>query len=574
MKASGVVFDAGEVSGWEDLETLTRALEERRAVAAGSLWGASQSVVLAALCQRAQGPWLVCVSTESEAESFCLDLEAFGAQPVLFASRERTGGGSGGLDMDSVRRRLQVAAELSGPPEKRPRLIVASILSLLQPIPNPEELERERVEVAKGEKLDLENLLRRMVKAGYSRQPLVERPGEVSLRGDIFDIFPLTSDLPLRIELFDDEIESLRWFDPDLQTSVDTVESAQISLASDAGGVEDGDGTQPIAAIAPTTVWVEVEPLRIEDRAEGLRIQSASHQRALAQLRSAVREHRRVSLQSLPSKDLNFDTRSVQALSSGIRLAPALLREAAADGTRVIVACRTDAEQHRFGQVLAESGGGEGIETRVGQFSKGFRLPAAHLVVVNHRELAGIAGAQRRTPKNVHKSRALQSFFELRTGDYVVHAVHGLALYRGLELMERGGGQEEHLHLEFSDGVSLFVPACRIDLVQRYIGSGGSARGKKSRSAVMPPLDKIGGQSFRKRRDKVQRALFDLAAELLEVQAKRELHRRDPWQADLELMKGHDRFLPLYRHGRPGPGFQGDRSRHDRPASDGPPVVR
>src|SRR5262249_6677324 len=160
------------------------------------------------------------------------------------------------------------------------------------------------------------------------------------------------------------------------------------------------------------------------------------------------------------------------------------------DGTRVLVLCRTDGEQHRFATVLDEAGGVERVDVAVGSIARGFRYPALQLVVVDHHELVGLVGARRVAPaKQAYRTRALQSFFDLKPGDFVVHAVHGLALYKGLERMTRGGGEEEHLHLSFADEVSLFVPATRIDLVQRYIGSGGAA----------PALDKIGGQSFRKR---------------------------------------------------------------------------
>jgi transcription-repair coupling factor (superfamily II helicase) len=544
---SSALVDAGALPSHPGLEQLLQALRTRESVAAGGLWGASQALILASLCRRAQGPWLALVSTEAEAEAFVEDLEAFGAEPALLAAREETVHGSrepgrrtAEVDVDSVRRRLQVAQELAGAPERRPRLIVASVLSFLQPIPDPQVLERERLELARGQRLDLEALLRRLVDHGYSRQPLVERPGEVSLRGDIFDIFPLAADLPVRVELFDEEVESLRRFDPVLQTSVETLESVALSLASDPGGVEDGGGVLPVTLLAPTTVCVEIEPLRVEDRAEGLRIQSASHQRALLALRQAFAQRRRLALQSLPARELGsvqFETRSIQALTAGIRQAPELLREALRGGARVIVACRTPAEEHRFRQVLEEAGGVEGLETRVGGVSKGFRLPALQLVLVNHRELAGLTGARKASsPRGVHKTRALQSFFELKPGDFVVHAVHGLALYRGLQRMARGGGEEEHLHLEFAEEVSLFVPASRVDLVQRYIGSG-STLGKKKGALPMPALDRIGGQTFRKRREKVERALFDLAAELLEVQAKRELNKRRPWVADAELVR-------------------------------------
>ncbi|HUR26643.1 MAG TPA: CarD family transcriptional regulator, partial [Planctomycetota bacterium] len=489
------------------IAALARLLEQRRTVAAGGLWGASQALCLAALALRAQGPWLAVVSTEAEARAFVEDLENFGATAALLCARSESGQRKAAdVDADALRERLQVAQQIAGPPERRPRLIVASVLSLLEPIPDAAALERDRLELVKGEHLDVEHLVRRLIDAGFTRVPLVERAGELSLRGEILDVFPRASDWPLRVEVFDDCVESLRRFDPALQTSIDQLERTSVSLASDPGGIEDGGGVQPHTLLSPTTIVVEVEPLRVEDRAEGLRIQSASHQRALLALRAAFATRKELELQSLPGNDVQFDTRSVQALSVGVRASPPVLREAAAGGTRVVVACRTPAEADRFQQVLDEAGGAPGVEIQVGNVSKGFRWPALDVLVVNHREVAGLGTVRRSSPARVaHKTRALQSFFELKPGDYVVHAVHGVALYRGLSRMTRGGGEEDHLHLEFADEVSLFVPGSRIDLVQRYVGAGG-------KGAIAPPLDKIGGQSFRRRREKVERALFDLAS--------------------------------------------------------------
>lgn len=511
---------------------LIELLECRRPTAIGSLWGASQAFVLAEVAQRAQGPWLVITSTDLEAESFAEDLRLFGAAPAVLPAREGRSDGKG-IDPESLRTRLRVAQTLGGPPERRPRLVVSSILSLLQPIPEASTFEGQMLHLHLHQRVDLEALLERLVDAGYGRQPLVERPGEFSLRGDILDLYPFTSEEPLRLELFDDEIESLRTFDPDGQRSTATLKNANICLASDAGGVEDGDGATPISRIAPTATVVTIEPLRVEDRAEGLRIRTASHGQALLRLRASLGAFAKLSIQSLPAEDLNFDVRSVQFLSGDLREAPQRLRESTDADERITVFCRTDGELRRLGDVMAKAASAveERFEAKLGSITRGFRFPAANRVALNYRELCGVAGGGvTKKQRAKHRTRALQSFFELKPGDYVVHAVHGLARFLGLERMARGSGEEEHLHLQFAEEVSLYVPACRIDIVQRYIGAGNAGAGS-------PPLDKIGGQSFRKRKERVQKALVDLASDLLEVQAKRELERRPAWDADDEMVR-------------------------------------
>ena len=221
-----------------------------------------------------------------------------------------------------------------------------------------------------------------------------------------------------------------------------------------------------------------------------------------------------------------FETRSVQALEVGMSRAAEALGEAAANA-RVLVACHSEADQHNLAEALEQQGGAEGVELALGLVSKGFRMPGWGLVLLNHHEVKGVLGTRRRAAQGPrHKVRAIQSFFELRPGDHVVHAVHGLARVRGLVRMKRGAGEEEHLHLVFAEEVSLYVPSTRIDLVQRYLGGGASIT-----------LDKIGGSAFRKRKEKVQKGLFDLAAELIEVQAKRALRQRSPWTGDGEMVR-------------------------------------
>src|SRR6185369_723702 len=176
----------------------------------------SQALALAALLGRDPRSWLALTSTDSEAQVFADDLAAFGAEPLWFPARESysSEGHAARVDVEMVRRRLQVAQRLAGPAERRPRLLVASVLSMLQPVPAPGEIEKDFLALHVRQRLDPEDLLERLVGSGYVRQPLAEKPGEVSLRGEILDLYPFAAELPLRVEMFGEEVESLRTFDP------------------------------------------------------------------------------------------------------------------------------------------------------------------------------------------------------------------------------------------------------------------------------------------------------------------------------------------------------------------------
>ncbi len=177
-----------EWAGSHDFAALARLralLAKREEVRAGGLWGASQAMVLGILAAREDRPWLVVAASEAEADSLAADLETFGARPRRFPARAKSArAGTGGADVDAVRARLGAAQELAGPVERRPRLFVASVLALLQPLPTLAELERDFLRVSVGQVLHAEALLRKLVKAGYTRAAArrASRRGELARR--------------------------------------------------------------------------------------------------------------------------------------------------------------------------------------------------------------------------------------------------------------------------------------------------------------------------------------------------------------------------------------------------------
>ena len=510
------------------MQRAAKHLQTDDVVSVGNLWGSAQPLVLAALAGvRPLTDQTLCViaSSDAEAESFALDLAAFGVLSVGLPARDPS-------DPATIAGRLQWARAVSG--GDQPPVLISSILALLQPLPPLKSLEAEALHLSLGAALDVKALLRRLVKLGYERMPLVENPGEVSLRGDILDVFPYAVEDPLRIELFDEEIESLRSFHAGSQRSIETHSDLSVCLISDTGSVEEG-GLTPLEFLPSSTRLCLVEPLRIQERGEALAIRSPAYERAWRTYQKRQGNHGRLILQTLPGETLSMDTRSVSGLEVGMDQAPGVLANEVARGARIVITCHSEGDEARLLQTLQGKLPEGSIETRVGTIAKGFRIPAWNLIVVGHHELKGVQGSRRRIRKHTeHKVKAIQSFFELKTGDYVVHAVHGLALYRGLKRMKRGGGEEEHLHLTFAEEVSLFVPTSRIDMVQRYVGSRGD--GLK--------LDKIGGTSFRKRKEKVERGLFDMASELIDIQANRALRLRDPWAGDPELIESFEKTFP------------------------------
>jgi transcription-repair coupling factor (superfamily II helicase) len=201
-------------------------------------------------------------------------------------------------------------------------------------------------------------------------------------------------------------------------------------------------------------------------------------------------------------------------------------------GQRVLIACHNEAECKRLGDVLAAGKLAQSDLLRLdtGRVHRGFRMVDVGVVVLGGQELFHREEVRQIQPRRRLESRAIDSFLDLNEHDLVVHVSHGIARYHGMQMLEKNGQTEEHLILEFRDGVRLYVPASRIDLVQKYVGG----------SNTDPELSKLGGTGWQRRKEKVQEAVLDLASDMLQIQALREakpgiaLPSDTEWQAEFE----------------------------------------
>src|SRR5262249_35680251 len=238
------------------------------------------------------------------------------------------------------------------------------------------------------------------------------------------------------------------------------------------------------------------------------------------------------TVSALPSSTVeatcHLRVESVERLSGDVNRVRDEL-DAVAANDLVLIACPSEGECQRLGEVLAMGRLAQSDQLRLvtGQVRAGFRYidPAGNVVVLGGQELFHRDEARQVLPRRRLESRAIDSFLDLAEGDLVVHVSHGIARYRGMQLLQRtpGGTQEvasasksrhaeEHLVLEFREGAKLYVPASKIDLVQKYVGG----------AKTEPELSRLGGTGWQNRKEKVERAVLDLASDMLQLQAVRE----------------------------------------------------
>ena len=500
-------------------------------------WGSSAALATAALGLRAPQTLLAVIAHPRDVDSWSTDLASFsGVRPLVFPAWDNLPTDREAADEVSGQR-LRVLRQLeSGTP---PRFLLATFQALLQPVPDRVRLQANRRVLRVGEIIDLDELSHWLLDHGFRRVDAVELPGEFSRRGGIVDVFSPDADNPARLEFFGDEVESIRQFAAATQRSLGQEASVEVTGREAPG---EGGGTTALTGhlcdylpAGSWTVLVELEDLHEQGKHYLERVPDV---RGLFSIEGAFKQAVRfpsVRLSAMPAASVeatcHLRVESVERFSGEVgRVRDEL--DSIAPTDRVLIACHNEAECKRLGEVLATGKLAQSDRLRLmtGRVRAGFRLVESGLVVLGGQELFHRDETRQVLPRRRLESRAIDSFLDLAEGDLVVHVSHGIARYRGMQVLDKNGKQEEYLLLEFKDGVRVYVPASKIDLVQKYVGG----------AKTDPELSKVGGTGWVRKKERVEQAVLDLASEMIELQALREAQPGiacgpdSEWQAEFE----------------------------------------
>ena len=529
----------GRLEAQRGFAEVIASLQAGHAATLGGVWGSSCALVAASLARHAAGPLVVVWPHIDDLDDFCDDLALFAAvTPERFPAWERESRETVIYD-ETYGERLRLLKSLSGP--NPPRLVVTSIQSLLQGVPSREKLARQTRRIRRGETLDINELLTWLVNNNFHSTSAVELPGEFSPRGGILDIFAPDWYDPVRVEFFGDEVESIRRFEVATQRSLEALDEIDVTILA-----RSEDDHEHFAGYLPEGTWFYlIEPADIEE--EGRRyLERLERPQDFHSVSSTLRQVTRfasVTAAGVTAGSLettcHLGIESVERFSGDIAKVrdelDASMGAGEAGGQDVFIVCQTAAESERLQEIfsstlLATAGR---LHYPIGRLKAGFRLVADHVALVSGSELFHRADLNR--PARRRLGRVIDSFLELREGDYVVHLSHGIGRYRGLELLEKAHQAEEHLVIEFHGDTKIFVPASKIELVQKYVGGN-----KKSR----PPLAHVGGRMWTKQKEAAREAVTDLAANMLELQAARALRPGIKFPADTAWQREFDASFP------------------------------
>ncbi|MBX3442041.1 MAG: transcription-repair coupling factor [Planctomyces sp.] len=537
------------------IESFTAVVEALGRGESGTIdgaWGSSSALAAAAIARALReksGPGrtlLVVLPRISDVDDFAADVAALLDEPPLLFPAWETLPQEHAVSDAVFGARLQSVQAIES--ESPPAVVVTCLPALLQPVPSRAEREQATRRLSVGQNLDLDEFLHWLVAGGFERQSALERPGEFSVHGGILDVFPPGATDPVRIELFGDEIESIRPFDVETQRRIGEETSCVVTAVSVAGGASASgermsDASAQFVDQLPAGSWVVLlEPQELVDEGRHY-LARLNNPRGLFSVPSAIERCTRrpsVTIAALSGGSLETTGRlQVESIERFGGPRSEVLQELATVVGReetVLIACHNEGEQERLRELLAETAPGLAPQVRLclGTVTRGYRLVRERVVVLSDNELFSRTDVRRVARKKRLESRAIDTFLDLNEGDLVVHLSHGIGRYRGMQLVEQDGRREEHLALEFRDGVRIWVPVSLIHLVQKYIGA----------VKANPTLSKIGGGVWSRSKAKVQQAVSDMAVDMLRLQAQRESLPGFSCPPDSHLQKEFEAAFP------------------------------
>jgi transcription-repair coupling factor (superfamily II helicase) len=456
-------------------------------------------------------------------------------------------------------------------------IVVASATALAEAVPDA-SLRPAGFAVDRGEEIDLDAVAGNLVAAGYERVEQVEERGQFAVRGGILDVYPATEERAVRIELFGDEVESMRWFSTFTQRSLGEAQRVELAPAAEMdaehrelaelaamAAEEEGAESPNLAEVLPlehfraplelvpdcaAVILVgseEIEPAlrdHWEDATTAMHAEDAQHLYVdVAEPLAARAALVMTGAAETDGEDEGagaFRAARAESPARSVKEAEGELEKLVRSGYRTVVAfdSRGEAERARYGldrldARLLEGGHlspDPGLAFAEARLREGFVSPELKLALYPFRRLVHRRRSEEPAPGG---GRGRLAFSELRVGDYVVHEDHGVARFAGFETREVGGVTRDYLYLEYKGEDRVYVPTEQLAKLSRYVGAGGE-----------PTLSALGGKRWQNMKARARKAAGGLAGELLNLYAERRARRGHAFPPDGEWLVALETAFP------------------------------
>ena len=468
--------------------------------------------------------------------------------------------------------RMGVLRALIEKEEGKDVTVITTMDAFLDGLARPEKLKEQRISLTGGDVIDLTELEKSLTDMGYERESQIEGPGQFAVRGGIMDVFPLTEELPVRIELWGDEIDSLRSFDVESQRSVENLETVTIYPASE--NWEDEMETVSFLEYFPgeKSILLLDEPQRLQETAESVdeeyfrsreKRQESDPEDGDDQSLTVYQTkdiinfmnlYTGIAMTTLESKcglfrvrkTYSIQTKGVNPYNNSFELLTRDLKRLKRSGYRVVLLSGSRTRAKRLAEDLRdydlssfysedmdrEVNPGE-IMVSCGYVAEGYEYPMLKFMVISESDIFGRKKKKKRRKK--YEGQKIQDFAELKPGDYVVHENHGIGVYNGIEKIEVDKVVKDYMKISYADSGVLYIPVAQMDLIQKYAGA----------DAKKPKLNKLGTVQWGRTKSQVKKAVQAVAKDLVELYAARQQSEGFVYGPDTVWQKEFEEMFPF-----------------------------
>lgn len=515
---------------------------------------------------------LVVFSNEEKAKKAYEEYLLFGEETYLYPTRDLLFYYADIKGKTLTNRRMEVLRAIAEKKKEEPVTVITTMDAFLDGIISPDEIQKNRIHITGEDTVDLTKLEQDLTALGYERESQIEAPGQFAVRGGIIDVFPLAEEMPVRIELWGDEIDSIRMFDAKSQRSIENISEITIYPASE--NCFGNNGLVSFLKYFPEneTLLFYDEPHRLQETAETVEAEytESLKNRADAGMKEEGEEELRVfqtkdiisemnrysgiGLTTLESKCGLFKVRSVYTVqakgvnpyNNSFELLTRDLKRLKRNGYRVVLLSGSRTRAKRLAEDLRDydlsSFYSEDMQREVkpgeimaayGYASEGYEYPMLKFVVISESDIFGRKKKKKKRKK--YEGQRIQDFAELKPGDYVVHENHGIGVYKGIEKIEVEKIVKDYMKIVYAEGGVLYIPVAQMDLIQKYAGA----------DAKKPRLNKLGTIQWGKTKSQVKKAVQIVAKDLVELYAVRQQSEGFVYGPDTVWQKEFEEMFPF-----------------------------
>ena len=596
-----------------------------------NIYGISESgksYIINGIFEENDNSMVVVTHSDVDAKNLYEDLSFYTTDVFYFPVREVVFYNVDAISGDLRWARLKVIKEILQ--NERKKIIVTSIDALTSLYTPKEYYLRYSMIIKTGDDIDLKEISKSLLQCGYERVEVVEGKGEFSFRGGILDVFPPTSAYPYRVELFGDEVDSIRTFNTESQRSIEKVEEFSIFPSKEVivddecrsravqnineelkkvianVSQENKESVEKIKGIVGKNIellnntyyfetidsylpffyekldsffdylqgytFVVDDFKRSSGKMESIYYEFNENYMSFLQrgdilpsqnslllnkgeLESKLENSSLITLSSFLNKsdglfntvDIGFEEVTLNKYNGQLNMLIEDIQERKEKKYKTVILAGTRPRGERLVKTLMEKGifstykdsidkieAGEVVIT-FGNLLRGFDYPELELSIISDKDIFGET-RRKRSGKAVRKKGVakITSFAELKPGDYVVHANHGIGVYKGIKQMAAGGTTRDYLDIVYDKGDKLYVPVDQLDLVQKYIGSEGNS----------PKINKLGGAEWQKAKAKARKSINEIAQDLVKLYAARATLKGHSFGKDTEWQRQFEDEFP------------------------------